>query len=414
MKNKYFLKGQSSLQRKIIAGGLTAAFVFGTVGSGFAGAMEEEPAPQPVQQINIGDVSLVKNEYFNDGSFEITKDIKKVLKMSDEDYNRLLNFLYNNFQVVINSFNVYNVFRDLYNGFEGKNVDNYSVALDNFVKKIDNSSKFALAFFILGKDADEAVGYDLSDIDGKVGFKTFFSKKKEDLKKRREEFEKCFPLEFVNEVRAVLDLGELKQEEIEQKDLDNDLNLNKKKKWGLPKILGFGIAAVIIVALVLFLIIYFVRGSGAQEIKDKPKLDGTETGNGGKTENEENRTEQTQNSDIVQPDSQKSNKTKWIAGGTTAGVLGIAGAGTVYGVNRSRSNSIKETKKDKETGGPLVYIGQAGNKGSKAESQNVTDNDKNIVEDDAAKASENLEEAEAIENLENTETNEEEKEEAEN
>ena len=40
MKKKYFLKSQSSLQRKFIAGGLAATFAFGTVGSGFAGAME--------------------------------------------------------------------------------------------------------------------------------------------------------------------------------------------------------------------------------------------------------------------------------------------------------------------------------------------------------------------------------------
>ena len=110
-------------------------------------------------------------------------------------------------------------------------------------------------------------------------------------------------------------------------------------------------------------------------------------------------------------DSQKSNKTKWIAGGTTAGVLGIAGAGTVYGVNRSRSNSIKETKKDRKNEDAFMYIDQARNKDSNAESQNVAENDKNIVEDDAAKASEILEKAGANENLENAETNEEKKEE---
>ena len=49
MKNKYFFKNQSSLQRKAIAGGLTATFVFGTVGSGFAGAMEENQ----IHQINL-------------------------------------------------------------------------------------------------------------------------------------------------------------------------------------------------------------------------------------------------------------------------------------------------------------------------------------------------------------------------
>ena len=42
MTRRYFLKGQSSLQRKAIAGGLTATFAFGTVGNGFAGAMEQK------------------------------------------------------------------------------------------------------------------------------------------------------------------------------------------------------------------------------------------------------------------------------------------------------------------------------------------------------------------------------------
>ena len=41
MKKKYFLKNQSGLQRKAIAGGLAATFAFGTVSSGFAGAMKE-------------------------------------------------------------------------------------------------------------------------------------------------------------------------------------------------------------------------------------------------------------------------------------------------------------------------------------------------------------------------------------
>ena len=42
MKGRYFKKNQSSLQRQIIAGGLAATFVFGMVGSGFAGATEEK------------------------------------------------------------------------------------------------------------------------------------------------------------------------------------------------------------------------------------------------------------------------------------------------------------------------------------------------------------------------------------
>lgn len=42
MKKKYFFKNQSSLRRQFIAGGLTAAFAFSTVGSGFAEAMEQE------------------------------------------------------------------------------------------------------------------------------------------------------------------------------------------------------------------------------------------------------------------------------------------------------------------------------------------------------------------------------------
>ena len=47
MSRKYFFKSQSSLQRKFIAGGLAATFAFGTVGSGFAGAMNPELV-QPV------------------------------------------------------------------------------------------------------------------------------------------------------------------------------------------------------------------------------------------------------------------------------------------------------------------------------------------------------------------------------
>ena len=73
------------------------------------------------------------------------------------------------------------------------------------------------------------------------------------------------------------------------------------------------------------------------------------------------------------------------------GAIGpLTGGAAAYGVNRSGSNSIEKTKKDKETGGPLVYIDQAGNKDSKTGNPKMANDDKNIVEDDAEKSSENL------------------------
>ena len=53
MKKKYFFKNQSSLQRKAIASSLAATFVFGTVGSGFAGAMIEQQMQNKIQDKKI-------------------------------------------------------------------------------------------------------------------------------------------------------------------------------------------------------------------------------------------------------------------------------------------------------------------------------------------------------------------------
>ena len=203
----------------------------------------------------------------------------------------------------------------------------------------------------------------------------------------REEFEKCFPKDFVNKVRRVFGLEELSEVEENAKESKSDnpkLNLNNKKKYSLPKILGFGIAAVIIVAIILFLIIYFVRSGSVQEIKNKQKTEEKKSENGvnpGENEpskNKENKTGQTQNSHITKPDSQKSSRTGLIVGGTAAGALGVAGVGTSYGFSRSRSNSVEKNKKDdKSDGKNLVYVDPVGNKESKIEGQKVTNGDAN-------------------------------------
>ena len=80
---RYFLKTQNSLQGQIIAGSLVATFAFGTVGSGFAGAMEEN-----LEIINIKDDSeknqgkkdeeiFLEEFKFNDDNMAFIKEIKE-------------------------------------------------------------------------------------------------------------------------------------------------------------------------------------------------------------------------------------------------------------------------------------------------------------------------------------------------
>ena len=89
MKQKHFFKNQGSLQRKAIASGLTATFVFGTVGSGFAGAMEKLNVPQePLGRICIKvEKSMLKTNKcfdFNDSGIELLEKIGDGLGMSQK------------------------------------------------------------------------------------------------------------------------------------------------------------------------------------------------------------------------------------------------------------------------------------------------------------------------------------------
>ena len=102
MKKKYSFKNQGSMQRRIIAGGLTAAFVFGTVDSGLAGAMKEH------RENYWKDVNELKNLVISnkDKSEELLKCIPntagEILEIIlGEDYNeQKKNYVFNPKKVI--------------------------------------------------------------------------------------------------------------------------------------------------------------------------------------------------------------------------------------------------------------------------------------------------------------------------
>jgi len=90
MKKKYFLKGQSSLQRKVVAGTLSAVFGVGMYGS-YAGAMEQplqpENIPQQVDQYQriSANIKNFLNKNFSKDDYEfIVKHLKAKNKEFDE------------------------------------------------------------------------------------------------------------------------------------------------------------------------------------------------------------------------------------------------------------------------------------------------------------------------------------------
>ena len=95
MGRKYFLKSQSSLRRKAVAGGLAATFAFGTVGSRFAGATE---AVQAVIQVNDAERYKPKNIELKDifvEDFDVeSEDNLDLIKKIDNDYKDLEDFIF--------------------------------------------------------------------------------------------------------------------------------------------------------------------------------------------------------------------------------------------------------------------------------------------------------------------------------
>ena len=279
-------------------------------------------------------------------------------------------------------------------------------SLGNGLKVLEEEGKDQVLKIIKDEIVDKNKGFSEAINELKTNYKSLMKEKEAEIEKETTE-EKVYEI-FHRLVRKTPD--GLKEYEYDIKYGDDIKDESSHKVRNIVVIVTL---AVVFLAVVGGPVLYYLlnRGSEEQQKQDQGEK-GTQIPEDGKMG-----TEQTQSPDVAEADSQKSNKIKWIVGGGTT-LVGTLGGVAAYGVNGSRSNSIKETKKGKENGDPLVYVNPVGNKDLKAESQNVTDNDKNIVEDDAAKASENLEKDKASENLENTETNEEkneeEKEKAEN
>ena len=334
MSRKYFFKSQSSLQKKVIAGGLSATFAFGTVGSGFAGAAEQFEIPSGYEDIIIfrHDRHFIKKEKDGEeglislnigkGALEIISKIKEELNLSGEEFALTLYALNHS----LNNPDYGCLFyvggvstKEILELIFGKKLDcdddddTYEFFGRAYGRRFKEQSQncqdlyVALAFFALAPLSDKLKeSIDSLDITVKYGFEKI--KSVEDLSKK---FRQSFPEDFVKKIEEKF-IKEDKQGSEDGKNINFNLSHNnesvggisfgekvekltnekstneksthempesKKNKTNLPKILGLGLLPLLLVALI---IIYFVGGSGAQEIKDKSKMDGTETKNGEK------------------------------------------------------------------------------------------------------------------------------------
>ena len=326
---RYFLKTQNSLQGQIIAGSLVATFAFGTVGSGFAGAMEEN-----LEIINIKDDSeknqgkkdeeiFLEEFKFNDDNMAFIKEIK-------ENYEKWEGLVFGD-----------EMKAGVKKMFETSDESKFDKVWEDFLEKRSFTINFLARLIALNKKKADSADDIWENAKGNAPgfFKTFayeyyyrdfylvLNSCSSSQKRKIDYFEETYP-----------ETDE--SDQIQHDNLCKNLFHNKKIFW-----------SVIVVALVIsiFLIVYFVIPGGNKQGTvgtDEANSNSSQGGDNQVNNNELNPTEQKQteeNSGIKQG----SGVGKKILKGSVASAtgIGLVTSGTyLYGKISSKHKNATEQK----------------------------------------------------------------------
>ena len=357
MKKRYFFKSQSSLQRKAIAGGLTATFAFGTVGSGFAGAMNEmndsyESLNNPINNNNNPGYELknIKLEELEAKKFDYKNSLDRV-KEIDDNYGYLEESIF---------------------GEGTRNRVREKLRLDNEEKFNETWKSFPLnekKFVVFNFFLHYWNCYNLDQIEKNEKFY--------DLVIKFFYFE-CDPF-----------YGELKKcgEKIETEDDEFPLRTNripiKIKSSTFHKKIILCLVIGVFVILAIFLIVYFaISGSSKQGTVGTDEADSNsgQKGDNQAGNNELNPTEQRQTEEKTGTEKNSGVGMKILKGSVASAIgTGLATSGT-YLYNKISSEG-KDPEKQKaqnanneKDNGPFAYIDSEGRVVTKTEEKNDSSN----------------------------------------